>query len=210
MLGLYYLHNRNFPLALKWFQESAQENNAGSLLHLGNMYYFGWGVQQNYQKAFDFYLKAASYGNALAQSQLGYMLINGHGVPQDVNEGIIFYRRAAEQGHPAAQLNLGEIYFHAARMSGKVQYYDTAVEYFRQAAEHKSDKTASFVAKLSLGGVYADRSSKSTSKSDKQKYLSLAREWLNKALEQAKNDRNDEFIRRAQEQLEALSRISAK
>ena len=210
VLGLYYLFHRNFPLALKWFQEAAAENNDVSLLHLGHMYYFGWGVQQNYQKAFDFYIKAASYGNANAQTQLGYMLIYGHGVQQDVNEGITFFRKAAEQGHPAAQWSLGDIYFHGASRTGKVQDYDTAVEYFRQAAEHKSDKTSSFVAKLSLGELYADRCSKAGSKSDKQKYLSIAREWLNKALEQAKIDRNDDFIRRANEQLEALSRISTK
>lgn len=61
--------------------ETAEQGNADAQNNLGVMYYFGYGVPQDYKKAFEWYTKAAEQGNAKAQYRLGDMYYFGYGVP---------------------------------------------------------------------------------------------------------------------------------
>ena len=84
--------------------------NADEQLDLGDNYYFGRGVEQNYEEAAGWYLRAAEQGDARAQTSLGYLYYRGYGVEQDHEEAAWWYRRAAEQGDPRAQNSLGNMY----------------------------------------------------------------------------------------------------
>ncbi|MDO5652158.1 MAG: tetratricopeptide repeat protein [Moraxella sp.] len=61
----------------------ANQGNAEVQNKLGNAYYNGQGVRQDYTKAFEWFTKAAHQGYANSQRNLGLMYDNGWGVYQD-------------------------------------------------------------------------------------------------------------------------------
>ena len=65
---------------------------------MGNSYYYGQGVSQDYNEAAKWYRKAAEQGYEKAQYNLGNSYYYGRGVSQDYNEAAKWYRKAAEQG----------------------------------------------------------------------------------------------------------------
>ena len=77
---------------------------------IGDAFYYGSGVPQDYEKAAVWYRKAAEQGNADAQNSLGVCYAKGSGVPQDDFEAVRWYRKAAEQGNANAQNNMGYRY----------------------------------------------------------------------------------------------------
>ena len=206
-LGIYYIHRRDFPSALKWLQEAAEQGNTDAQTGMGYMYENGFGVTQNPQKAFDFYLKAASSGNASAQNNIGRIAFEQW---KDFNEAKNWFQKALNQGNIGAMVNLGVLYFDEAVKTGKNDDYDTAIKYLHQAAEQDKDKIASLIAKLHLGTLYTHRISKAEKISDKREYMNKACEWLDKAIEQARTEHNDSLLRKAREQLDILSRITVR
>ena len=77
---------------------------------LGNLYYKGEGVQQDYAEALMWYRKAADQGLAASQNMLGVMYDKGEAVPQNFSEAVKWYRKAAGQGSVSAQFSLGKKY----------------------------------------------------------------------------------------------------
>lgn len=55
---------------------------------MGEKYYYGRGVPQNYDEAFKWFLKAAEEGDSNAQVLVGYMYQEGQGVKQDYNKAL--------------------------------------------------------------------------------------------------------------------------
>ncbi len=78
-----------------------------TLRRIGNMYYHGQGVRQDYNKALECYTKSASQGNADSLYSLGYMYKNGLGVQKDLNKAIEMLLKAADQGNTIAQNSIG-------------------------------------------------------------------------------------------------------
>ena len=79
--------------------------------NLGDCYYDGRGVKQDYDKAVKWYKLAAEQGYAVAQYNLGYCYYNGRGIKQDYNEGVKWYKLAAEHGNKFSSYKLGDIYY---------------------------------------------------------------------------------------------------
>ena len=69
---------------------------------LAYLYYFGVGVEQNYEKAFEWVQKSAKQGYDQAQYNLGILYENGIGVEANYKKAREWYKKAAEQGHPRA------------------------------------------------------------------------------------------------------------
>ena len=74
---------------------------------LGDMYYSGKGVEQDYAQALALYRIADSSFNddtsSVAQYKIGTMYENGEGVEQDYAEALSWYSKAADQGNIDAQ-----------------------------------------------------------------------------------------------------------
>ncbi|WP_440455254.1 tetratricopeptide repeat protein [Psychrobacter sp. ASPA161_9] len=64
-------------------QRLANQGNADAQFNLGEMYYLGDGVSQNYTTAKKWFEKAANQGDATAQFNLGFIYEYGHGVRQN-------------------------------------------------------------------------------------------------------------------------------
>lgn len=76
---------------------------------LGNRYYGGDQVKQDFDEAFIWYRRSALQGNADAQYHLGTMYLMGEGIEQNDLEAKNWYEKAAEQGHEEAKHNLANL-----------------------------------------------------------------------------------------------------
>ena len=83
--------------------QAAKEGYAEAQFTLGETYYSGQGVTQDYTEAYKWYRKAAEQGHKQAQATLGVLYYEGKGVTQDYAESIKWLLLAAEQGHAYAQ-----------------------------------------------------------------------------------------------------------
>jgi TPR repeat protein len=100
----------DFVTALEEWKPLAEQGNVDAQNSLGNMYFHGRGVRQDYAEAVRWFELAAEQGDAFAQTNLGIMNSNGKGVLQDYAEALKWYRLSAEQGYANAQTGLGNMY----------------------------------------------------------------------------------------------------
>lgn len=73
---------------------------------LGNLYFRGWTVRQDYGQALYWYQKSAALGDADAQLRIGQMYDKGLGVTKDPAEAIKWYTQAAQNGNWVARAML--------------------------------------------------------------------------------------------------------
>ncbi len=127
-----YYDAKNYEEALRCYREAAEHGNARGQDGIGELYYYGYAVQQDHAEAVKWYRLAAAQGLDKAQRHLGYMYELGIGVDKDHSEAVKWYRKAAEQGDDGGQNNLGFCYLHGI---GVDKDYSEAVKWFRLAAE---------------------------------------------------------------------------
>ena len=112
LLGAYYsegiVFEKDYKKALEYFIKALDidKNNASAQFNIGQAYYYGEGVQQDYQKAFAWYTKATKQDYTLAQIQLAEMYFSGKGANRDVAKAIEIIKPLAELGDSKAQENL--------------------------------------------------------------------------------------------------------
>ncbi|PNX49577.1 MAG: hypothetical protein BV456_08800, partial [Thermoplasmata archaeon M8B2D] len=165
---------------IKNFFRHAEQGNAEAQNLLGEMYFLGKGIKQDYQEAAKWYRKAAEQGRANAQYNLGFMYENGQGVEQDYQEAAKWYckaakwyRKAAKQGRVNAQYDLGFMYENG---KGVKQDYQEVVKWYLKAAEQGDAKAQNLLGKMYF---YDDGA--------KQNYQEAA-EWYRKAAEQGETN----------------------
>lgn len=93
-------------LAAEWLSKAAVLDSGEAMVNLGCSYYFGRGVEQNYQLARNWYLRAASEQggyNSKAEFNLGLMYEFGLGVPRDLLLAHHFYFFASDAEEEIAQ-----------------------------------------------------------------------------------------------------------
>jgi len=101
---------RNKKEALRWFRAAAKQGEDNAQYFLGEMYYTGDGVAQNFADAAIWFTKAAEQGHLNAQCYLGEMYKDGIGVNQDYAEAFRWLSESAAQGHSIAQRDLALMY----------------------------------------------------------------------------------------------------
>lgn len=72
--------------------------NADVFSNLGVSYFYGNGVQQDYQKAVHYYQRAASLGHPFGMYNLAVACEQGKGTPVNMEKAVEFYSKAAEKG----------------------------------------------------------------------------------------------------------------
>lgn len=80
----------------------AQQGHADAQFDLGERFYEGRGVRQDYPTAAQWFLRAAHQGHARAQANLGMMCFLGRGVPVDPVEAIQWLTLASWQNDATA------------------------------------------------------------------------------------------------------------
>ena len=110
----------------------AEFENYDAQYRLGNMYYYGYGVNKDYKKAVEWYQKSADQGYKLAQNDLGHMYDQGYGIDKDYKRAIEWYQKSADQGCEDAQYSLGNMYYYGY---GVDKDYKKAIEWYQKSAD---------------------------------------------------------------------------
>lgn len=98
-------HSESFRL----FKRLSAENDSSAMNSLGNMFFYGDTVKQNYDLAFEYYKKSALLGNMNGQFNLAMSYGSGLGVDQDLHSAKEWCLKAANQGLVDAVNQMGVI-----------------------------------------------------------------------------------------------------
>ena len=101
------------PEQIQQMREQAKQGDASTQFNLGERYYKGEGIAQDYAEAAKWFRRAAEQGDASAQNNLGWRYRIGEGVSQSHKEAYIWFSVAAANGIDA----------HADRMN--ISFADT-------------------------------------------------------------------------------------
>ena len=121
---------------------TAARGDATAQYNMGERYYLGNVIPQDYVEAAKWFRLSAEQGNKLAETLLGVMYDSGRGVAQDYAEAARWYRLAADQGQEIAQNNLGNLYYSG---KGLAQNYAEAEHWFRLAAKQGEENSSKSV-----------------------------------------------------------------
>jgi TPR repeat protein len=149
-LGVISKKAKDFSKAIDWFKLSASYKNRYALFNLGNMHYFGDGVEQDYKTAFQLLERAAICGHRQAQFDVATMLESGIGTDKDEAKSFEWYELSARQNYRDAQYNFAYIYDNATHGFTEPDYV-TARKWYLKASKNK-DSDACF----RLGEMYEE------------------------------------------------------
>jgi len=122
----------NKKLAYQWMLKSAQHQYLKASEAMGDMLFYGEGIQADLNQALHWYQTSNKAGSTHAKSTLGCMMLLGLGTDKNVHQGIALLRQAARVGSPSAARNLGII---AAQGFIEESNDDVAFQWFKQAAD---------------------------------------------------------------------------
>ena len=123
----------------------AESGYADAQNNLGDCYYYGHGVPQDYTKAVEWFQKAANQGNASAQYNLGFCYEKGRGVQQDYTKAVEWYKKAANQGQVNAQYNLGHCYEYGLGVQKNIAQ---AIKWYRKASQQGNEAAGAALKRL--------------------------------------------------------------
>jgi TPR repeat protein len=126
----------------------AKKGNANLQNRLGNMYYSGYGVAQDYKQAIYWYEKSANNGFHWGQYNLADMYYEGTGVEKNYVKAFNLFKKAAESNNYQAQTMLGIMFRNG---EGTSKDYKKSLEYFEKSANQNFES-----AFLQLGYMYYD------------------------------------------------------
>jgi len=165
------LQSEKLPNELNDLIKAAEEGNADAQFHLGSIYSYGKGDDQDYTEAINWYAKYEQ-GDVATQSHLDLRgdyansILFKKGAKKDYKKAVKWYTKAAEQGNAYAQSNLGVMY---EQGQGVSQNYKEAIKWYTKAVEQRNA-----VAQNDLGMMCRD------GKGDDQDYKEAVN-WFAKA-----------------------------
>lgn len=133
-------------------RDQAFGGNAIAQNNLGLCYFFGNGIEQDYNSAVYWFREAAKQGQPDAQYDLGYCYYKGYGVNRSYEYAEYWYEKAALQGHAEAQDALADMYYY-----GKVKEdVNQAVYWYKKAAESGIPNSQSSLGSCYYEGIVVD------------------------------------------------------
>jgi TPR repeat protein len=109
--------------------KACEENNAKSCSVIGQMYFKGDGVKQDFKEAFIPLKKACEQGEIRSCTFLGLMYERGDGVPQHIEKAREIYQKDCHFGDPMSCRNLAELYEKQLEGAKAVTFYQKACEF---------------------------------------------------------------------------------
>ena len=143
-LGDIYLKlKRNNEKAVFWYSKAANDGKDREVMYLlGNAYYEGKIVGQDYKKAKEWYQKSIDLGYIPSMQKLADMYYYGHGVSQDWQKAFFWHKEVAESAYfkisGRSMLIVGDMYSEGL---GVEQNYQEALKYYKRAAILKASST---------------------------------------------------------------------
>lgn len=144
---------QDYTEARKWFEISAEQGNAYAMFALGNIYYYGNGIEIDYEKAFDYLHQSAEKHCVHSYFRLGYMLIKGIGCEENIKESdkwfakmISHYSGCIGKEDAMNCYRLGQLY---EKGWGCERNIPKAIQYYEEACESNNAN-----AEFALGRIY--------------------------------------------------------
>ena len=141
-LGGYYYEQRQFDLALKYYELAAEYNDPEAYNCLGYVWYYGRTGKRDYEKAFKYFSLAKENGDLQAAYKIADMYRNGYYVEKDygkykeIIEGLYSEVKDAEYlGDP-----LPEVFTRLARIRTEEGRTDEAVQLYLQAKDFQAQR----------------------------------------------------------------------
>ena len=172
-LGLIYFNGQGveqkYSEALYWFEASANQNDfeypyesnflkkfcknfstryiVNSQFWAGYIYYFGQGVDINYEKALSYLFSAAKAGESSAQYLVCYAYFNGQGIEKNASKAFEWAKKSAGQGNPEGQYTLGLMYENG---TGTIKSKSKAISWYEKAASQGNTQAKERLEALNL------------------------------------------------------------
>lgn len=109
-LGEFYKSIDHADWAFVWYEALAKAGNIDAIYWLGNFYYDGTVVEENWEKTFQCYKEAALKGHADAMNNYADMYFRGEYVEKDDQKAFELFSIAAERGVAESMYTLGYMY----------------------------------------------------------------------------------------------------
>lgn len=173
-LGKIYLKgkggNQSDELALGYFQEACQKNNANGHYYKGLMQFLGRGFDgPQLSLAMNSFIEASQQNQKKALFQLGVMNQFGLGTTQDFEKAKDFYEKAEKEGSSPAAYFLGNL--HKRGLVGEKKDEAKALTFWEKAADtRKEHKEAAYEVGKSYLKAWLNQQGEETAK-NAQKYL---------------------------------------
>lgn len=103
-----------YQSAIEPLLQAAQMGETDASTRLGDLYFYGYGVEVDYEQAYYWFLNAAQKGNAYAQYSVAFMYMRGLFVKQEDSQVIKWMKLAAENGNVSAQKLMGDYYYYGS------------------------------------------------------------------------------------------------
>lgn len=108
--GAALLQEKRYAEARDALLSAAEAGISDAYVSLGDLYWYGRGVEKDYAQGAAWFLKAAQAGHPEGMRRTAGNYKNGWGVTQDIDMAIAWYRKAADAGVPDAFVYLGDAY----------------------------------------------------------------------------------------------------
>lgn len=99
--------------------KDSERESTDTWCRMGDCYYNGLVMKQDWKRAVEMYRKGASLGHSGARFGLGCCYQEGKGVEQDSVMALALYTKAAGQGHAIAEINMGLLRYHNAHLGSE-------------------------------------------------------------------------------------------
>ena len=162
-------------LVLETLINKSDSGNIYAQVSLGFLYWECIKVENNFNKAFEYFKQAAKH-NSFALVNLAHFYENGIGVLKDNDKALEYYQLAAENGNITAQVRLARLYFHNITSSNIKEKMKESFRWWKKAADQ-----GDCIAQVNV--AYMLKKGWGVNKNTRQ-----AREWYNKAVENAKKE----------------------
>jgi TPR repeat protein len=159
----------DYKAALLNWQPRAEQGDAAAQYGLGRLYFFGLGVQPDFEQAVFWLRKAADQNNHYAERRLGFAYSLGHDdVAPDPEQADIWYQKAisgfakaAEGGDVMAQYLLGGMYSEGKGTKPDAVkanfWFQKAMANFREAAEQGKPSAQYWLGEMYFNGEGVSR-----------------------------------------------------
>ena len=111
---------------IKELENLANNGDVGAIYELGQRYFYGVGVEVNYEKAKGYFEVAAERGSNGSNYFLGKIYYNGNGVPTNHLKAKEYFEKSASADNVFSTYYLGKIYYWG---DGVEKNYEKANEY---------------------------------------------------------------------------------
>lgn len=105
-----YCEEAEYAAAIDAYRKAAKKGSTDAMAELGDMYYYGIGVDENNDEAFKWYTQAAKHNNEKGIRQLANCYQCGYGTERNLNEAIRLLTILGNKGNVDAMRSLAYIY----------------------------------------------------------------------------------------------------